>query len=266
MNRYAKKFMNKCKNIGQSLIICMAMYSIIPMPMIQWEERSMKYILGFLPMVGVIIGGCMYGIYQVLGGFTPTFQTVVLLLVPIIVSGGIHLDGLIDTCDAYFSYGDKEKKLEILKDPRTGAFGVIGAIVYFLGLYAVYTQILANKQDVMMILPFVFVISRSVGAFCMIRIPNAKKDGLGASFSNSSSEKRVCVVLAIWLISVGIILWMIQKAYCMIFIAIVIILLCCLIPIYMKKFGGITGDLTGFIISSLELLLPLGIAIGGGIL
>lgn len=258
--------MNKVKNIGQSFIICMAMYSIIPMPTIDWEEKNMKYIMCFFPLIGGIIGACAMGIYGILSGFTTTFQAVAMLLIPIIISGGIHIDGFIDTCDAYFSYGDKGKKLEILKDPRTGAFGVIGVLVYGLGLLAVYTQILANENPYLMVLPVVFILSRSVGALCMIIMPNARVDGLGASFSNASSQKVVCAVLSVWVMASVVVLWMLQMYICIIFVVIIFVFLLCILPIYSRKFGGITGDLTGCIISLLELLLPLGMAIGGVIL
>ncbi len=252
--------------IFKSLIICMSMYSIIPMPMIEWDEKNMKYILCFLPIVGGLIGVCMFWMAGVIDAFTMNFQAVALMLIPMILSGGIHLDGLLDTCDAFFSYGEKEKKLEILKDPRTGAFGVIGAIVYSLGLFAVYSQIVANDYAFLMCLPWVFVLSRSVGGLCLNLVPKAKKDGLGASFANVAAKKRMCAILGIWVASSVISLWFIDVQMCVLMVASVVLFLICMIPVFMKKFGGITGDLTGFIISGLELVLPLVIAIGGCVL
>ena len=61
------------------------------------------------------------------------FTAVVLVLVPVIVTGGIHVDGLLDTSDALSSWRDREKRLEILKDSHAGAFAVITACVYFYG-------------------------------------------------------------------------------------------------------------------------------------
>ena len=53
---------------------------------------------------------------------------------------GIHLDGYADTIDAISSYGDREKKLQILKDPHTGAFAVIGLCVYFTAVLALWSE------------------------------------------------------------------------------------------------------------------------------
>lgn len=258
--------MAQIKNIIRGFIICMSMYSIIPMPRIEWDEESIKYVMCFLPIVGGIIGVCMVGMHEILQGFTILFQVIFLLLVPVLISGGIHIDGWIDTWDAYFSYGDREKKLEILKDPRTGAFGVLGAIVYFLGLLAVYYQILSNEETYLVALPLVFILSRSLGALCMILMPNAKRDGLGASFANASAQKIVCGVLGVWVCISMVALWRIDGRFCMMIFGIIVVFLSSILSVFYKKFGGISGDLTGCIITSFELLLPFGMAMGGVLL
>ncbi len=145
-----------------SFLICIAMYSILPVPTIEWTEKKMRFCFCFFPLIGVVIGAAWWAVYLLLQPiFTPSFTAVVLLLMPVFISGGIHLDGLIDSCDAFFSFGDRQKKLDILKDPRTGAFGVIGAAVYFLLLFATYSQIVVNDRFIALV-PFTFVISRSV--------------------------------------------------------------------------------------------------------
>ena len=70
--------------------------------------------------------------------------TMVLVLVPVVITGGIHVDGLLDTSDALSSWRDREKRLEILKDSHAGAFAVITACVYFMAFYGGYSQISDN--------------------------------------------------------------------------------------------------------------------------
>ena len=107
-----------------AMIIAIAMYSKIPMPRVDWNEKNMRYAMCFFPLVGVIIGvleivaGNLITVWKGEGTF---FYAVVLTLIPVFITGGIHLDGFADTMDAKSSYGDREKKLEILKDPHTGA-------------------------------------------------------------------------------------------------------------------------------------------------
>ena len=118
-----------------AMIIAIAMYSKIPMPRVDWNEKNMRYAMCFFPLIGVIIGvleavaGNLITLWKGEGTF---LCAVVLTLIPVFVTGGIHLDGFADTMDAKSSYGDREKKLEILKDPHTGAFAIISLCCYFL--------------------------------------------------------------------------------------------------------------------------------------
>ena len=63
------------------------------------------------------------------------------VVLPVLLNGGIHMDGFLDVTDAKSSYGDREKKLEILKDPHTGAFAIIGGCVYFLIYYGAFGEL-----------------------------------------------------------------------------------------------------------------------------
>ena len=118
----------KIRTLLESLDVAFSMYSAIPMPQIEWNERNMKYMMAFFPMVGVVQGALLLGfslLAQALGLGFVLFAAVAALL-PLFVTGGIHLDGFCDTVDALSSHQTREKKLEILKDPHTGAFAVMG--------------------------------------------------------------------------------------------------------------------------------------------
>lgn len=66
--------------------------------------------------------------------------TAVLILIPVLITGGIHLDGLLDTADALSSYKTKEEKLEILKDSHAGAFAIIIGICWFVLDFGIYSR------------------------------------------------------------------------------------------------------------------------------
>ena len=135
------------KSLWNSFKIAFAMFSKIPMPQADWSEENMRYMLCFFPFVGAAIGLvtltaewiCRYF------GMSNSFIAAVLVLVPVLVTGGIHVDGLLDTSDALSSWRDREKRLEILKDSHAGAFAVITACVYFLAMYGGMSQIV--EQD-----------------------------------------------------------------------------------------------------------------------
>ena len=131
-------------NMLKSLIIALAMYSKLPVPNIDWDEKNMRYAMCFFPVVGVIIGALVFGAGQLILRYTECgklFFAAVMTMIPVAVTGGIHLDGFADTIDAVSSYKDREKKLEILKDPHTGAFAVIGLCAYFLITAALWSEV-----------------------------------------------------------------------------------------------------------------------------
>lgn len=97
----------------------------------------------FFPLIGAIIGGLswMWGYWGIRLVNSRTFYAVALLLIPVMVTGGIHLDGLLDTSDALHSYQSRERKLEILKDSHAGAFAILTAVVYFLAYLGIYHEL-----------------------------------------------------------------------------------------------------------------------------
>ena len=103
----------------QTIAVAFAMFSAVPVPQFDWNEKNMRYSLCAFPLVGVLCGvlWCVCASLPL----PAMVRAAGFCLIPIWVTGGIHLDGYADTCDALSSYGDREKKLEILKDPHCGA-------------------------------------------------------------------------------------------------------------------------------------------------
>ena len=121
----------------QTVAVAFAMFSAVPVPQFNWTEKNMRYAMCAFPLIGAVIGAawCVCGALPLPG----LAKAAGFALVPVWVTGGIHLDGYADTCDALTSYGDREKKLEILKDPHCGAFAVIRLCSYFLAYFALCT-------------------------------------------------------------------------------------------------------------------------------
>ena len=117
------------KSLWNNFKVAFAMFSKIPMPRADWTKGNMKYMFCFFPFIGTVIGGLTM-LVAYLGlrfGYQPGFVTAVLVLVPVFVTGGIHVDGLLDTSDALSSWQERSRRLEILKDSHAGAFAVITA-------------------------------------------------------------------------------------------------------------------------------------------
>ena len=111
------------KTFLETVIVAFSMYSKIPMPRVEWTEKNMRFSLVFFPMVGAVIAVLLYFLFFVftLFSFSPILFGAVAVLVPILITGGLHLDGYCDTVDALCSRQNQAEKLRILKDPHVGA-------------------------------------------------------------------------------------------------------------------------------------------------
>ena len=118
----------------QTIAVAFAMFSAVPVPQFDWNEKNMRYSLCAFPLVGVLCGALWYVCASL--PLPAMVRAAGFCLIPVWVTGGIHLDGYADTCDALCSYGDTQKKLDILKDPHCGAFAVIRLCSYFVAYFA----------------------------------------------------------------------------------------------------------------------------------
>ena len=115
------------KKIMKRFIITLGFFTTIPVKYIEWEEDDTKYLPVFMPFIGLIIGGLLYIVYNLLIYFqlSSVFLAVAYVVYFILVTGGLHLDAFMDTMDAHFSRREIEKKLIIMKDSNVGAFAVV---------------------------------------------------------------------------------------------------------------------------------------------
>lgn len=237
-----------------SLAIAFSMYSRIPMPMVEWTKERMKYAMCFFPLIGVVVGACVYGSAVILPalGFE-RLASVFPVLVPLLITGGIHMDGFLDVTDAMSSHADREKKLEILKDPHTGAFAIIGCSVYLLLYAAVFGEM---SPDFLAAFGGTFVITRALSGLAVVTFPMAKNSGLAAAFSSQAQKKTVAVTMAAYLAAAEIYLFHAGGAVT----AAVTAAAAALTYGYYyrmakREFGGITGDLAGYFLQVCELVL-----------
>ena len=234
------------------------MFSVLPTPRIEWKKENMRYMLCALPLVGVVIGAvlCGWTAVSIALGFKAFLFAVGMTLLPAILSGGIHIDGFLDTVDALSSHAPPEKKREILKDSRAGAFAVLFAVGYFL-LYAALCTELEMTYRAAIIAGLTHVFARIVGALASTAFPGSGSTGLLATFRDASA-KRAGVVLILWaVVCAAVLVWLSPLGGC---VSVVLALLCLLYLYFMsrREFGGMSGDLAGFLITLTELVMLLG--------
>ena len=124
--------------------------------------------------------------------------------IPLAVTGGFHVDGFMDTMDAFHSYQPREKKLEILKDSHIGAFSVICLVLYELIYIGAYSEIDAVRQAG--IVAAGFFLSRCLSGIAAMTFPGAKKEGLLYMFTSKAHERAVKTALFLQTAAVAVLM------------------------------------------------------------
>ena len=244
--------------IIKAICIALSTYSILPAPRFAWTEDAMRYSLSMLPLVGLLVGACLWawhwlcltlGVGQILFAAVAT-------AIPIIITGGIHMDGFCDTVDALASHQSRERKLSIMKDSHAGAFAAIYGALYLLVCFALYTELFATAA--LAIASIGFTLSRALVALSALATPNARGEGLLAKFTDHTARRVSLSIMFLFLLvaAVGMLaLRWTAGGLCL--------LLCGAWfvgyrALALHQFGGITGDTTGFFLQTTELVILFG--------
>lgn len=235
----------------ETVAVAFSMFSAVPMPQFAWNERNMRYALCAFPLVGVAVGGACWGWSLLCGALRlpALLRGAGLCLLPVAITGGIHLDGCCDTWDALASHAPAQRKQEILKDPHLGAFAAIRLCCYFLLTFALWAS-LPRFPAVPVLLGF--CLSRSLSGLAVAAFPLAKDTGLAHMFAAAADRKRVSAALA--LLSAGLCagLWAWGAAGgAMASAALLTFLRYRLMAV--RQFGGLSGDLAGWFLQTAEL-------------
>lgn len=246
----------------ETFIVAFSMFSAIPMPQIMWNEKNMKYAMCAFPFIGAVIGVilCIWQSVSSFFGFGNIFFAAAFTIIPVVITGGIHIDGFCDTVDALSSHGDREKKLKILSDSNSGAFAIIWLICYMIMFFGSVSEIKFGK-DLYPVIIFMFVLSRSLSAFAVALFPYAKNSGLMHSFGSMAAKINVRNIIGIYiaLISIGLIFF---GRLTGIFVLIAAFLVFGIYyKVSKKEFGGITGDLAGWFLTTSELAMIFSVVI-----
>lgn len=240
-----------------NMITAFATFSRIPMPRIDYSEKNTKYSLCFFPVVGAAVGALMLLVHALCAWLAigTIFRAALLLAVPVLVTGGIHLDGYCDTVDALSSFASREKKLQILKDSNAGAFAVIYCGLWYFLYFGALTELDAAFY---VILPG-FVLSRALSALAVVNFRSAKEDGMGAHEKKNANRKAVTVTMIVWILAASaLMVWLSPVCGAVGIAAAGLSFLYYRVKSY-RQFGGFTGDLAGWFLQISELAVCLSV-------
>ena len=237
----------------KSLVSAFLMYSRIPMPQVEWKKENRRYTLGWFPLIGAVIGGLLllWRLFCTRFGCGQMLFAAVAVLLPVLITGGIHLDGFCDVTDARASYADREKRIKIMSDPHIGSFAVIRVCLYLILQTALFTQISTLRQT--LFVSFGYILSRAGSALSAVTFKNAKQEGTLQSFVNPSHKTVTLCMVTIWgCIAVsGMMVSELRSAIFAIIVAVCVWLH--YKSVAYREFGGTTGDLCGWFLQRCEL-------------
>lgn len=240
--------------ILETVAVAFAMFSAIPVPQPAWNEKNMRYVLCAFPLVGVVCA-VSYGLWAALCGNWPVpdlLEAAGYCLAPVLITGGIHLDGYADTCDALASYADAAKRQEILKDPHCGAFALIRVCSYFVAYFALCASLTMDART-LACLGLGFVLERALSGWAVATLPLAKNTGLAHTFATAADRRVVRWILAVLAFVLSAALMAVGGMAGILMVAAVLFVLWRYHTVAQKQFGGISGDLAGWFLQKAEL-------------
>ena len=241
----------------ETAAVAFAMFSAVPVPQFEWNQKNMRYALCAFPLVGAVIGLAWWGWAAAASylALPAILRGAVLCVLPAVLTGGIHLDGYADVSDALASHASPERKQEILRDPHIGAFAAIRLCVYFAAYFALCCAVEPTAAFLQCV-GIGFVLSRAMSGLLLTALPVAEGSSLARTFASAADKRRVgriltAVILACfaglylcggWLMLLGTVIvaqpmvWYYRRTA-------------------QRQFGGISGDLAGWFLVKMEFWL-----------
>ncbi|MDD5518975.1 MAG: adenosylcobinamide-GDP ribazoletransferase [Candidatus Omnitrophica bacterium] len=243
-----------------SFLLALQFLTVLPLKVKQFNEKRMAWSLVFFPVVGLFLGLILVVLNMLLSalGILPAVVNIILVIALIILTGGMHMDGLSDTADAFLSGKGKEEMLKIMRDPHIGVMGVLSLIICILLKIGLLSSLAVIVKPAALIL--MCILSRWTVVMVMYLFPYARQEGKAKFFMQGLNLKILIsslVLVLVFLFSIwGLKGWLILLIVsgCAYSINVVIA----------KKIGGVTGDTLGATIEIMEAVILLTVCITQG--
>lgn len=220
------------------------------------QPRALGRSLLYYPLVGLLFGVLLWGLNALLAGTPSLLHAALLLTAWVLLSGGLHLDGLADSADAWLGgFGDRERTLTIMKDPRSGPIAVVALVLVLLLKFCALLALIEQQHSVALLI--VPLIGRSALLGVFLTTPYVRAGGLGQALADHLPRKAgwwvlglsavACVLLAglagLWALGLAAagLVWLRQ--------------------LMMRRLGGTTGDTAGALLELLEVGMLVGLAL-----
>ncbi len=230
------------------LLSALQFLTVIPVPSPHnVNERHIGASVLFYPLVGLLIGAFLATLHWLLTG-APVLLTAALLLVMwILFTGGLHLDGLADSADAWVGgLGNRERTLAIMKDPCCGPMGVVALVAVLLVKFAALAALITTADGIALwVVP---MLARAALPALFASTPYVRATGLGSPIAAHLPRRAVLIMLCAVLPAVP--LWAGLHGFWILLCGIVVFTL--LRAMMNARIGGTTGDTAGALVEVLE--------------
>ncbi len=229
------------------LLIAFNLMTTIPLPASKdWQTGDSGRASVWYPFVGLVIGGLTWLTWMGATRFFPPLVAGILTLILwVTLTGGLHLDGLADCCDGLLASTTVERRLEIMKDPRLGAFGGIGLLLVLMLKAAVLSSLTPQSG-------FGIILAASLARWCILPaglLPLARPSGMGADFK---AGFRRWFIAAGAIVPLGLALFLGTRG--LISLVAGLIAAALVLRLAKSRINGVTGDVFGMTVEVVEVV------------
>lgn len=239
----------------KAVLLAFSVFSRIPVPKADWNDKNMRYMLAFFPLVGIVIGALVFGWgkFAMSADLTRLLFACGALLIPAAVTGGIHLDGLCNTADAIFCHAGKDKRREVLDDTRHVGSAAVTALTGYMLLYFALVYELKINSSTLLLLGCTPLLSRILASAAMLLLPADPESGKLHSFAASADKTAVFASLIVELVACETVAVMVSPigGGAMLFCGAICFLL--MKRLAQREFDGLRGDIVGYFLQMNEL-------------
>lgn len=220
--------------------MCLGMFSAIPCPYRPWDEDARSLMTACLPLVGAVIGALWYG-FALLGQaiLSPSLSAALIAALPYLLTGFMHLDGFMDSCDALLSWRPLEQRQKILKDVHCGSFSVVAVVLLAMGMFAAACDLHERDLRTLALIP---AASRCMSAFCVTALKPIGHSEY-AALNRSMATPLASVVMLALTIAIG---WIWIGTSAALSLACTVIGYGAAMAWAVHTLKGVSGDLAGY--------------------
>ena len=199
--------------------------------------------LAWFPAVGLALGLALGAVWWAVADlWPPAVAAAVVVVADLALTGMLHLDGVVDTADGLLPPLDRERRLEVMADPRAGAFGVGAAGAVLLVRWAALAALAPRP----LLLGGLWCASRSAMALTTVRVPYARPTGLAAAFAADGRRRRPTELAVAGGVTAAVVLGAVARGWggaaAVVALAVAA---ASVVALARRRLGGFTGDVLG---------------------